>query len=1110
MSTLLKSSIFLSITCGFLVFILGIATLVGWLFELNLITSVRPDYIPMAPSTAVLFVLSGIWVLLRQYYLHQNQVLRAEKILAFAILSIAILLLILSVQHIHSSWEYLGLSITGSVSGSPIGHMSPVTALSFIAVAISLIASHYISTEQCSFALIGMGVAIAFLVFCLIFFLAYLFGAPLLYDGTFIPPAINTLAGFLIIAVALFDTNYHCASLHENWLGKLVKNSTVFTWGFLTGMIIIISIAYAYHRAHEQDFYNGVSEQITAIAELKSKEIQYYYNERKDDIRFISHSSHFKEQLESLGDKHDPLSVSSTLVKRLSEVKQHMGIESLFILDDSGKILITTNQDNEQISSVIKNTVTKGLQPGQIYFQDFYRNEFDGQVYFAFLSAVKSKNNLPMKVVVLRIDPYLYLYPFINQWPIVSESAESLLVRKEGDQVVFLNNLRFEKNTALNLRHSIKNESLPAAKAVNGFTGVVEGVDYRNTEVIADVRAIPSTPWFMVTRIDQREIYLPLKERLWATIVSVFMAITALGLLLMVIWRQQRLTYYREQYETSLRLKIFGQIFSQNSEGIMVCDANKNITLINEAFTEITGYLADDVLGKTPQLLNSGRQDIAFYQSLWTGINEKGNWQGEVWNKRKDGSEYPEWLTISVLHNTENNSLSHYIGVFSDISQHKKDEENLRYLAHFDALTGLPNRILLKDRISQAINLSQRGSYNLAILFFDLDRFKKVNDSLGHHIGDLMLVEVAKRLNAIMRKEDSASRLGGDEFVILLPETNSDGAAHVAQKVIDSISAPFNMEGSELSITPSIGISLYPEDGDNAQSLLQAADTAMYRAKDSGRNQFQFYTVELFEKAKRQLEIDGALRGAIDRKELELYYQPQISLSSGVMIGCEALLRWDHHQLGRISPAEFIPIAESSGQILSIDRWVLHEAIRQMAIWKEIGFLDFSVAVNLSAVQFHHQDLLVMVQDALTRYNLPATHLELEMTEGLMMNDMEETINVIDSLHQAGLQLSIDDFGTGYSSLSYLKRFKIDKLKIDQSFIRDIHFDPDDAAIVTTIIKLAESLGLKTIAEGVETKEQEVFLRANGCDEVQGYFYSQPIPANEFEIYVKNFKEKGS
>ncbi len=745
MNSLLKNSILLSTFTGLLVFSLGLVVLVGWYFGLNFITAIRSDYIPMAPSTALLFTFSGLSVLLRQFYLQHEQVARSERILPFVILSVAILLFVLSVQHIHTSWEYLGLPITGSVRGSPIGHMSPITALSFIAVAISLIASHHISTEHPFYAVIGMGIAIAFFMFCLIFFLAYLFGAPLLYDGVFIPPAINTLLGFLILAIALFDTCYHSASLCDNWLGKLVKNSTVFIWSFLVGVATIISIAYAYQRAHEQDFYNEVSEQISAIAVLKSNEIQHYYNERIDNARFFSHSHYFKEQLLPLIEDNNASSANSNLIKVLSEAKQHMNIENIFVLDNSGKMLISTMLENPQISSTIKDTTARELPLDQVYFQDFYRNEFDGKVYLALLTTIKPSNHLPSVVVVLRIDPHTYLYPFIKQWPIISNSAESLLIRKEGDHVVFLNDLRFKSETALQLRHSIKNESLPAAKAVNGFTGIVEGIDYRNIKVIADVRAIPKTPWFMVTRIDQSEIYSPLKERLWSTIVSVFSIIITFGLAFIVIWRQQRLTYYREQYETSLRLKIYGQIFAQNSEGIMVCDANQQISLVNDAFSKITGYSAQEALGNSSQLLNSGSQDQAFYKSMWASINENGSWQGEILNRRKDGTKYPEWLTISVLHNTESDEVSHYIRVFSDITKHKEDEASIRHLANFDSLTGLPNRTLLKDRITQTINFSQRGNYSFSILFFDLDRFKNVNDrtyalTTGINIGSRFLI----------------------------------------------------------------------------------------------------------------------------------------------------------------------------------------------------------------------------------------------------------------------------------------------------------------------------------------------------------------------------------
>ena len=562
-----------------------------------------------------------------------------------------------------------------------------------------------------------------------------------------------------------------------------------------------------------------------------------------------------------------------------------------------------------------------------------------------------------------------------------------------------------------------------------------------------------------------------------------------------------------EQTQSHDRLQLLSRAYNQTHDGITVTDSNNIIIDVNPAFSTITGFKREDVIGKKPNILNSGKQNPEFYEDMWQSLKEQQYWQGEIWNRKKDGNLYAEQLTISAILD-EQGVTDNYIGVFRDISKRKQDEEKIHQLANYDALTNLPNRTLLDDRIKQSINFSQRNGRSFALIFLDLDHFKNVNDSLGHHIGDLMLVEVAKRLMTVIRKEDTVSRIGGDEFILLLQEIHADGAAYLAQKINDSISAPFILKESELSITPSIGIALYPTDGEDPATLLQAADSAMYQAKDSGRNQFQFFTKELFESSNKRLELDNALRGAINRQELSLHYQPQFDITSGKLIGCEALLRWTHPALGQVSPAEFIPIAEDSGLILAIDRWVLHNAVKQMATWKKQGMLNFTVSVNLSAAQFHHQDLVSMVQDVLSEHQISAQFLELELTEGLMMEQVEEAISVIELLHEEGVQLSIDDFGTGYSSLSYLKRFKINKLKIDQSFVRDIASDPDDAAIVSTIVALANSLGLKTIAEGVETQAQQSFLNEIGCHELQGYLYSRPLPVAEFESFIANLNEQ--
>ena len=429
-------------------------------------------------------------------------------------------------------------------------------------------------------------------------------------------------------------------------------------------------------------------------------------------------------------------------------------------------------------------------------------------------------------------------------------------------------------------------------------------------------------------------------------------------------------------------------------------------------------------------------------------------------------------------------------------------EARIQQLAHFDSLTGLPNRVLLHERSSQAIQMARRNGEPLALLFLDLDHFKNVNDSLGHRVGDELLKVLAQRLKLQVREQDTVSRLGGDEFIVLLPGTDAAGAARVASKLMQQATQAFQIDQNELTVTPSIGIALFPEDGTDFDTLSKRADIAMYRAKRDGRNNFRFFTGEMQAQSLRTLQLETALRRALERDQLRLHYQPQISLADNRVIGAEALLRWQHPELGSVSPAEFIPIAEASGLILPIGEWVIRTAVQQLKSWLGGGMAPITVAVNLSSVQFRHVDLPALVTRILDEAGLAPALLELELTEGVAMLEPLVAIAVMDNLHQRGVRMSIDDFGTGYSSLSYLKKFHVYKLKIDQSFVRDITDDPEDKAIVSAIISMSASLGLRTIAEGVETQGQLDFLRERGCKEVQGYFFSPALPAEEFRAFV--------
>ncbi len=467
------------------------------------------------------------------------------------------------------------------------------------------------------------------------------------------------------------------------------------------------------------------------------------------------------------------------------------------------------------------------------------------------------------------------------------------------------------------------------------------------------------------------------------------------------------------------------------------------------------------------------------------------------------GSE-THWFELSVSRkSTASGDEPRFLVLCRDITQSKQAVEKIRVLAHFDALTGLPNRALLSDRVHLALSAAQRNGTSLALMFLDLDRFKNVNDSLGHRVGDELLVALAGRLKATIRDHDTVSRVGGDEFILVLPDTNVVGAAHVAEKFLQAACVPFEIGAHELTVTPSIGIALFPNDGADFDTLSRCADAAMYRAKRDGRNNYCFYTTEMQARSKRDLTLENALHRALERDQLHLHYQPQVSLVSGKVIGAEALLRWNHPELGMVSPAEFIPVAEACGLILSIGEWVLRSAVHQLKSWLDAGMAPITISVNLSAVQFRHDDLPELVSAILDEAGLPAHLLEFELTEGVAMIDPLNAIEVMNKLHERGVRMSMDDFGTGYSSLSYLKKFQVSKVKIDQSFVRDISKDPDDRAIVSAIISMATSLGIQTIAEGVETQGQLDFLKAQGCAEVQGYFFSRPLSPDRFEAFMQ-------
>ncbi len=561
-----------------------------------------------------------------------------------------------------------------------------------------------------------------------------------------------------------------------------------------------------------------------------------------------------------------------------------------------------------------------------------------------------------------------------------------------------------------------------------------------------------------------------------------------------------------EQKQAEAELRIAATAF-ESQEGMSITDADQIILKVNKAFTRITGYSPEEVVGQTHALLNSGRQDAHFYRALQHSLKQDGYWEGEIWNRRKNGEIYPEWLNITTVSNADNR-ITNYVAAFTDITKDKEAEETIHNLAYYDPLTALPNRRLLWERLKHGIEVERRGGKQLALLMLDLDRFKAVNDSMGHLAGDELLQQVAARIKARLRDVDMVARLGGDEFIVLLEDiTHPEDAARVAEDIVSDLSKPFQLLQNnsaypeldrKVKIGASIGISLYPQHGDNPESLLDNADIALYRAKDEGRGCFAYFSEEFTVIARERIALETRLRRATEQRELCVYYQAQIDIDSGRIIGAEALVRWHDPTEGLIAPANFIPIAEETGLIVEIGAWVLRETCRQGRRWIDAGLPSLTLAVNVSPHQFRRSDISALVAEVLHETGFPPKLLELELTESGLMENEEKAVEVLNNLRAQGVRLAIDDFGTGYSSLAYLKRFPLDVLKIDKSFIDDIPSIQDDMEITATIVAMGHILGFKVLAEGVETLEQLAFLREKGCDTYQGYIKSKPLPAEEF------------
>lgn len=564
----------------------------------------------------------------------------------------------------------------------------------------------------------------------------------------------------------------------------------------------------------------------------------------------------------------------------------------------------------------------------------------------------------------------------------------------------------------------------------------------------------------------------------------------------------------QEIRQREAELKLSASVFEGSNEGILITDSHGSVVSINPAFERITGYRPADLIGRTLEGLPEGDYLRTHAETVQQSLLLNGFWSGEIWDVRKNGERYPKNLTLYEVRDAAG-QLGHRVHSFTDISERKLAEQRIHHLAHHDPLTDLPNRLSLQLGLEDAIGRSAQRGERLAVLMIDMDNFKDINDTLGHHVGDGLLIEVARRLRQNVRHHDMVARLGGDEFIVMLSGlTGTEDAARVAEKIVSALGRTYDIEGYQLHSSPSVGIGIYPEDGADVDTLLRNVDTAMYHAKSCGRNNFQFFTDSLKHGVSERLSLQNALHEALEQGQFVLHYQPQIDLAHRRVLGVEALVRWNHPLRGLVPPATFIPLAEESDLIVALGEWILKEACRQLEAWRARG-ISLNMSVNLSARQLRSRNLLPLVESMLEKHRLMPGELELEITESVAMDNPQVTVEVLGRLRDLGVALAIDDFGTGYSSLSHLKLLPLHRLKIDRSFVKDIETDPDDALICSATIGLARNLGLTTVAEGVETQSQLEYLKELGCDCVQGYLFSRPLPPDELEVWLRSVRIRG-
>lgn len=866
---------------------------------------------------------------------------------------------------------------------------------------------------------------------------------------------------------------------------------------------------YVSFQRYKEESLRSAYRELSAVADLKVHQVAEWRAAQERNAEVLSHDPLLAAEVEQWLKRGAPDDISrQRIFQRLSAVQELYGYNAGFLLDERGNVRLSLSSSALPPTPYGRAAAVNAMRARQSDLTDLHKGAEAPRVRLDLLVPIVPASggaNAPaVAAIYFRLDPLQSLYPIIKSWPTASPSAEIMLVRREGGEIVYLNDLRFRDKTALNLSSSIRDGMMVNAVAKGGEGLLAESVDYRGVRVIAATRRVPDSPWFLIAKVDAVELSEPVHQLAWLVAGLALTMILATGLVTGFWWRHQRARLLVEQYQGELERQALVQHFNYltryANDIILLMDDTGRITEANERAITAYGYTHDELLQLTIR-------DVRAPEALADLASDWGRWNSdeavfETVHRRKDGTAFPVEESARLI---EVEGKRFRQSIIRDITERKVQEEKILYQATHDALTRLPNRDLLLDRLTQAIAYARRRGTGLGVAFLDLDSFMSVNDSLGHDIGDRLLRAVAERFETCVREDDTVARYTGDEFAfILLDAADENKISSAVQKIMAAVSSPFSLDGRELFLTCSVGIALYPRDGEDAQVLLKNANTALHRAKEHGSNSFQFYADEMNVKALERLMLENNLRHALERNELQLHYQPQVDIRSGKVIGIEALVRWQNPEFGLIPPAMFIPLAEETGLILEIGDWVLRTACAQNKAWQDSGLAPLRMAVNFSARQFKQPNVVETVAFALRESGLAPCYLDIELTESVLIHDADAAISTMRALRELGVQFSIDDFGTGYSSLSYLKRFPLNTLKIDRSFVQDVPGNTDDAAIAKAIISMAHDLKLKVIAEGVENEAQRTFLKQHHCDEMQGYYFSRPVCADEIAELLRN------